>query len=178
MNKKIKSNRYKPEVKRHDTAKSESGFGIDFCLKCIMTVAAISLVSLASIFTYDFITQSRFFSVQTIEISGTHRATESEVLKLGQLKPGMNLFELNLFSIEKKITIIALPDATSTAFHAKTVRDRRGEVSSRCKSRERKNIFNVEMREDNINIMNMVKKVMVNIFSLRKSLNTSGNSSW
>lgn len=103
VNKKIKSNRFKPEARQYDPDRSEPGFGIDLCLKCIMTVVVISLVSLASIFAYDFITQSNFFSVQTIQISGSHRAVDKDLLKLGNIQTGMNLFELNLYAIEKKI---------------------------------------------------------------------------
>ncbi|MFH2057304.1 MAG: FtsQ-type POTRA domain-containing protein [Pseudomonadota bacterium] len=103
MNKKIKENKYKPEARNIDAAISESGFGIDFCLKCIMTVAIISLISLASIFIYDFITQSTFFNVQNVQISGESRATEDEIKELANLKTGINIFELNLFSVKKQI---------------------------------------------------------------------------
>jgi len=104
VNKKIIQNRYKPEVGQSDSERTESKFDIDFCLKCIMTVAAISLISLASIFFYDFITQSAVFNVKKIEIIGTGRAAQNDILKLADLKTGKNIFEPNLFSIEKKIS--------------------------------------------------------------------------
>ncbi len=86
-----------------DAEQSDSGFGIDFCLKCIMTVAVISLISLASIFIYDCITQSAFFHIKKIEISGQQRTTDSEILDLSDIKTGKNILKLNLFFIEKKI---------------------------------------------------------------------------
>ncbi|MFH2093841.1 MAG: FtsQ-type POTRA domain-containing protein, partial [Pseudomonadota bacterium] len=103
MNKTHKANRYKPEAMGINSDASDIGYGIDFCLKCIMTVSVISIVSLASIFVYDFITQSKVFNIQKILISGTLRSTETEILELADLKIGCNIFELNLFSIEKKI---------------------------------------------------------------------------
>lgn len=104
MNKKIKENRYKPEPGLNTPDRSESRLDIDFCLKCIMTVAAISLISLASIFIYDFITQSSVFNVKKIDIKGIGRAGRQEILTLAELKTGDNIFKPNLFSVEKKIS--------------------------------------------------------------------------
>jgi cell division protein FtsQ len=86
-----------------DIEQSDSGFGIDFCLKCIMTVAVISLISLASIFIYDCITQSAFFHIKKIKISGQHRTSNSEILDLSDVKTGENILKLNLLVVEKKI---------------------------------------------------------------------------
>ncbi len=68
------------------------------------------------------------------------------------------------------MTIIELEAATSTAFQVNTTPEGRGEDSSRCKSFDRKNIFSVEINADRISIMNIVKKVIIKIFSLRNSL--------
>ncbi len=103
MSKKRKPNRYKPDLVKTDAVKPDAGFGIDFCLKCILTVAVISLISLASIFIHDFLTQSDYFNVREISISGIQQATEDEIISLANLKKGENIFELNLFAIEKKI---------------------------------------------------------------------------
>jgi len=105
VSKKIKPNRYKPSSKEGNSLKSDSsGVTIDFCLKCIMTVAFISILSLASIFIYDFITQSAFFNIKKIEISGTNRVLETDLLKLADLNCDKNIFGLNLFTIKKHIT--------------------------------------------------------------------------
>jgi hypothetical protein len=103
VNKKIKENRYKPETAASQNDRTESRSAIDFYLKIIMTVVAISLVSLASIFAYDFITQSNVFNVKEIEIKGLGRASQQDILKLSELKPGDNIFAPNLFATEKKI---------------------------------------------------------------------------
>ncbi len=103
MSKKIQKNRYKPETDEGDVLTSDSGIGIDFCLKCIMTVAFISILSLASMFVYDFITQSNFFNIKKIELSGTNRIHKEEILQLADLTSEKNIFKLNLFTIEKLI---------------------------------------------------------------------------
>ncbi|HGY10800.1 MAG TPA: FtsQ-type POTRA domain-containing protein [Desulfobacterales bacterium] len=83
--------------------KSDSGSSIDFCIKFIMTVVCISILSLASIFMYDFMTQSDFFNIKKIEISGTDRIVKEDILKLADLNCDKNIFGLNLFTIEKRI---------------------------------------------------------------------------
>lgn len=98
MNKKTKPNRYKP---KDDTLNFD--FSINFFIKFIMTVVCISILSLASIFVYDFITQSNFFNIKKIEISGTNRTTEDEIFKFANLSYDKNIFSLNLFTIEKVI---------------------------------------------------------------------------
>jgi len=103
VSKKIKANRYKPEAKEGETLKSDSGSIIDFCIKFIMTAAFISILSLASIFVYDFITQSDFFNIKKVEISGTKRIFKDDILKLANLTCDENIFGLNLFAIEKLI---------------------------------------------------------------------------
>jgi cell division protein FtsQ len=80
-----------------------SGTNIDLCLKCIMAVAFISILSLSSIFAYDFITQSSFFNIKQIHISGTQRVLNDEILKLADLTPDDNIFGINLYSIERRI---------------------------------------------------------------------------
>ncbi|WP_299980139.1 FtsQ-type POTRA domain-containing protein [Desulfobacula sp.] len=103
MSKKIKPNKYKPVTKEGEILKSDSGIVIDFCIKCIMTVAFISILSLASIFIYDFITQSDFFNIKKVEISGTKRIFKDDILKLANLTGDENIYGLNLFTIEKLI---------------------------------------------------------------------------
>ncbi|MCP4670260.1 MAG: FtsQ-type POTRA domain-containing protein [Desulfobacula sp.] len=106
MNKKIKANRYKPEPRK--TRNFSGGFtgnvsAMDFCLKCIITIAFFSVLSLASIFMYDFTTQSKFFNIKNIEITGTQHAFKKDILELADLNCDKNIFKANLFTIEKQI---------------------------------------------------------------------------
>jgi cell division protein FtsQ len=94
---------YKTDVKEGAAFLSDSGAAIDFCLKCILTVAFISVLSLASIFAYDFITQSEFFNIKKLEISGTQQISKEDLLKFADLTGDENIFAINVFSIEKRI---------------------------------------------------------------------------
>ncbi len=106
MSKKIKQNKYRPEpgeINGNGGVLSDSGLTIDFCLKCIMIIAFISVLSLACIFVYDFCTQSSFFNIKKIEISGIDRVNKQEILTMAQLNGNENIFSINLFAIEKQI---------------------------------------------------------------------------
>ena len=76
---------------------------IDVCLKCIMTIACVSILSLSLIFTYDFITQSDFLLIQKIKISGSKRVSEDAIIDLAQLGGRKNILDINLFKIQKQI---------------------------------------------------------------------------
>ena len=81
MSKKIQPNRYKPDSQKG----RESESGIFVCLKSLMTFVFICVLSLASIFLYDVITQSVFFNIKKIEITGTKRVLKEELIKLADL---------------------------------------------------------------------------------------------
>lgn len=102
----IKPNRYKSEIHRKRNEKQnvpEQGIGIIFCLKCIMIIVFVSVLSLAAIFSYDFITQSTFFNIKTIEIQGTQRVKKQDILNMAELKGDENIFKVNAFTLEKQI---------------------------------------------------------------------------
>ena len=103
MNKKIRSNRFKPETTVDGGLQTDTGIGIDFCLKCIMTIAFVSILSLSLIFAYDFITQSEIFNIKKIEISGTKRVLNNEIIELAKLSDKKNILGINLYSIENRI---------------------------------------------------------------------------
>lgn len=104
MNKKITANRFKPSAEAHPAAfHPDLGSGIDVCLKFIMMVAFLSILSLAAIFIHDFITQADFLNIRRIDVSGNMQASRSEIIELADLKRNRNIFELNLGLVEKKI---------------------------------------------------------------------------
>jgi cell division protein FtsQ len=99
VSKKTKPNKYKQkDPKGQDT---RSGNGIVFCLKGIMMFVFIGVLSLGSIFIYDFITQSNIFNIKQIEISGTKRIQKQDLIELTGLNCEKNILAINLFSIEK-----------------------------------------------------------------------------
>lgn len=69
-----------------------------------MTVAFISILSLLSIFVYDFCTQSSYFKIKQIVITGTDRVQKDEILSLAALNGDENIFDINLYTIEKQVT--------------------------------------------------------------------------
>ncbi|OGR53606.1 MAG: hypothetical protein A3J80_04740 [Desulfobacula sp. RIFOXYB2_FULL_45_6] len=103
MNKIIKPNRYKPEPSEPSRFYADLGAGIDVCLKLTMLVAFFSILSLAAIFVYDFVTQAEFFNIARIEIIGTTHITREEILLLSDLNRDRNIYELNTALAEKRI---------------------------------------------------------------------------
>lgn len=103
MKSKIKPNRYKTEA----TGKSsrQRTINIDFCLRWIMLVAGISVLSLASIFTYDLVTQSSLFAVKQVTINGNEQIKADEIISFAGLDQEQNLFKLNIGMLEKKISL-------------------------------------------------------------------------
>ncbi len=101
MKSKIKPNRYKPDAA--GSPESARTVSIDFCLNWIMLVAGLSILSLASIFAYDLVTQSSFFAIKQINISGNNRVGADEIISFSKLDQPGNLFKLNTGSLEKKI---------------------------------------------------------------------------
>lgn len=63
----------------------------------------ICILSLAAIFAHDVVVQSPFFMVKEITISGDDRATKQEILALAGLSEPANIFQVNLFTMEKRI---------------------------------------------------------------------------
>ena len=78
--------------------------------------------------------------------------------------------------MEKNITIEALFSVTSRLFQVKTRPNFMGDARRSCRSRDRKNIFRVEIKADMISMEYMVKKTIIKIFSLRNNLKAMGNS--
>ena len=104
MKTKVKPNRYKPEASNRETSTANIGISIDFCLKWTLTIAGISILSLASIFAYDLVTQSALFAVKQISVAGNQRVSSDEIISFADLDEDHNLFKLNIHTLEKKIS--------------------------------------------------------------------------
>jgi len=103
VNKKIKPNRYKPESRDNEGYHENSVLSIDLCINCIVTIAFFTVLSLACILAHDFITQSAFFNIKNIEISGAEPDFEKEILELADLNCDKNIFKVNLYHAEQLI---------------------------------------------------------------------------
>ena len=100
-NKKIRRNKFRRE------ASDSVGFNfmesLEICLKFIMIIIVISLTTLLFIFIHDGLTQSQYFSLNRILVSGNSRITRSEVLKQAGVVKGENIFSINLFKVKKRL---------------------------------------------------------------------------
>jgi len=69
---------------------------LNLALKFIMVILAVILSSLALIFAHDFVTQNSYFSLKTINVSGSRILSDSEVLVQAGIKPGDNILAINI----------------------------------------------------------------------------------
>ncbi len=60
-------------------------------------------MSAGLIFAYDLVTQTGYFAAHRIDVVGHHRLSRQEVLKQAGLRPGVNIFSVNLFLIRKRL---------------------------------------------------------------------------
>lgn len=68
-----------------------------------MIIAFFSVMSLASIFIYDFICQSRMLNIKQIHLSGNLQTSQEEILAVAGLSQDQNILQVNLFAAQKKI---------------------------------------------------------------------------
>lgn len=102
-NKKVTRNRFSPDVSGSAGLKFDFMDSLDLCLKFIIVVILISLVSLLFIFFHDVLTQARYFSLKKISVSGYSRISRQKVLKQAGVVPGENIFAINLFKVKKRL---------------------------------------------------------------------------
>lgn len=78
---------------------------VRFFLKIAGMAALFIMVSLFLIFLYDCFTQSDYFRAKSIVIKGTHRLSEQEVMKLADIRLGVNILSVNLSKLEKRLQL-------------------------------------------------------------------------
>lgn len=103
MNKIIKQNRYKPEPSSQKGKSVSAIASNERTLKIFFAFGLIVLMSFASIWVYDAITQSPFFAIKQVDISGTQRVDKNEIIQLTGVTDQTNLFQINLNTIEQQI---------------------------------------------------------------------------
>ncbi len=99
----MKHNRYKPEPV---SPKRKSALAIASKKRGLKVFAAFGLLvlmSLTAIWVYDAVTQSPFFVIKEVDISGNQRVGKNEILQLAGLTDKTNLFQINLKTLEQKI---------------------------------------------------------------------------
>jgi len=103
VNKQIKQNRYKPEPsppkgKATQMTASKRPVG-----KIFVLLGLVFLMSLSAIWVFDAVTQSPYFAIKQVDISGSHRVTKEEIRRLTGVTDQTNLFGINLNQIEQQI---------------------------------------------------------------------------
>jgi len=74
-----------------------------FGLKLTVVGTALMFVSLLFVFSYDFLTQCDYFKAKGLMVIGTHRLTQSQVLKQANITNGVNIFSVNLSKVRKRL---------------------------------------------------------------------------
>ena len=107
--KKIRPNRMKSEG-REAAADSSRLLSLDFMqsidlgIKLIFTVVFVSLVTLFYLFVHDLATQSPYFKIEKISLTGEDILDRSEILKRAGVSLKDNLLLVNLSRMKKRLT--------------------------------------------------------------------------
>ena len=72
-------------------------------LKLTFGLAGIVLLSTVYMLVYGVATQCDYFSAKNIEITGTDKLCEEDILKQATLYPGINIFSVNLTNKRKRL---------------------------------------------------------------------------
>lgn len=100
--KKIRKNKYKtPEKMKKKKAKRSFSFAP--FLSVLSAFTGIALLAGGLILSYCWITQTNLLKTRHIEISGLGRLTDGEILKQGDIRFGMNIFEINLSVLNQRL---------------------------------------------------------------------------
>lgn len=98
--KRLRKNRYK---KTYDT--KEAVFKNRFVtgLKLFGVLLCVSLMSASFIFCYDLMTQCEYFNAEHINIEGSSRLSQAEIIKQAQVEMDGNVLAANLSLIRKRL---------------------------------------------------------------------------
>jgi len=74
-----------------------------FSFKIIAGISVVLSMSLFFIFIYDCLTQSDYFKIKNITVTGTYRFQKKQVIRQAELKKGINILSINLHLIRKRL---------------------------------------------------------------------------
>lgn len=101
MNENASSTRYREPSEK--TPSQETAAETSFFSGILKHVLAVCVFSLSVLFVHDVVVQSPFFTIREIAIQGEHRVNRQEILDLAELSRPVNIFRVNLKTIEKQI---------------------------------------------------------------------------
>ncbi len=73
------------------------------CLKTVVLIAALNLISFLFIFGHDLLTQCDYFRAENLTVTGADRLTGQQVLDQAEVTKGINIFSLNLSMTRKRL---------------------------------------------------------------------------
>jgi cell division protein FtsQ len=103
-NKKVRKNKLLATDIEVSVVGSDFMASLDFVLKFILLVLVLALSSIGLIFAHDFITQSTYFNIKSVTISGADRLSHSEILAQAGVKTGDSILALNLKTARERLT--------------------------------------------------------------------------
>lgn len=89
----VRYRRHKAKNRRLRSALLKTGAG----------VLGTALLSLLFVFCHDVVTQCRYFTIREITVSGGQRISKDRILRQAELRPGMNVFSVNLSVARKSL---------------------------------------------------------------------------
>ena len=99
----MKQNRYKPEPSSPKEKLTPAIASKKRGLNLFSTFGFLVLMSLTAIWVHDALTQSPFFVIKQVDISGSKRVGKKEIIQLTGVTDQSNLFQINLDTIEEQI---------------------------------------------------------------------------
>ncbi len=103
MNKKTTPNRFHSQPQASTLTGLSFMQSLDLCVKVILIIVTISISTLFFIFIENIITQTSFFAIKEISVSGAQKIPRDEILKTAEVDLNDNILSKKLHHIHKKL---------------------------------------------------------------------------
>lgn len=104
IHKRTRENRYK---QARQSAPVSGGRWPATLLKFLSGAAAIGVMSLLFIFGHDWLTQCDYFRAETVQVSGTRRLSDKQIMETAKIKEGANILSINLATARKRLLALS-----------------------------------------------------------------------
>ncbi len=99
-NRRIKRNYYKNS---HTKKRPQLLRRITLCLRIMVAITFVMMMSIIFVLGYDFFTQCDYFRASTIEVKGYKSLSKKEVIEQSQINIGQNILSVNLSTVRKRL---------------------------------------------------------------------------
>ncbi|MCP4117394.1 MAG: FtsQ-type POTRA domain-containing protein [Desulfobacteraceae bacterium] len=103
VNRRIRQNKLRSGDSKISILEFDFMNSLDLGLKFILVVVAVSLFSLGLIFAHDLVTQSSYFGLKQINVTGNDTLGRAEVLSQAEISEGDNLLSINLNTVSSRL---------------------------------------------------------------------------